>query len=508
MLAVTRLDGPGFTRVIAAGSYFLKRYRAVLDGLNVFPVPDGDTGSNLYATARSALWGAGRARRDGLSAVAAAAADGALRAARGNSGVIFAQMLRGFADAVRGRDAITTAQLGEAMRGGVAQARAALVDPLEGTVISVASAAADQAGARAAHTSDFYELGREIVRAANEALERTREQLPSLREAGVVDAGGAGLLYFLEGILRFVPGARDRATEYRYEANPARTFTERQTISTNKYCTEFVLTGAAIESGALKARLVSHGDSVLVAGAPPMLRVHIHTDVPYDVQRLALELGSVGGLKIDDMQAQHQSLVERRPRGALSFVAIVPGSGFERIARDLGAEVTLDANVANPSAERIAAAIEQCRADVVVVLPHETSAQLEAEVAAGRSRKRAIVVPARSIAGALGVLVAYGGRIESGPVPVRAELERAASSVCTATVAFAPDGSLEGVVGDVVADLSGNSAGLATLYYGGSQTQRDVERLTQALRERLPKVEIEWFFGGQRTSEYVVTFER
>ncbi len=509
MLAVTMLDGLGFTKFIAAGTYFLRKYRAVLDGLNVFPVPDGDTGSNLYLTARAALLEAGRVRTRALGDVAAAAAAGALLGARGNSGVILSQMFRGFADAVRAKEAIAVRDAGSALERAVGEARAALVAPVEGTILSVARAAAEEAVAIAAHTSDLYQLGDAIVRAASDALERTPQQLAVLREAGVVDAGAAGLLYFLEGILRFVPATRERVTSYPLSTYPAHVFTERQEVCANKYCAEFVLREAAIESHALKERLIPHGDSLLVAGGPPILRVHIHTDVPHLVQSVAAEHGTVERVKIEDMQQQHRALAER-PKRAFSFVAIVPGIGFERIARELGADATIVAQGAHACGGEISAAIAASSGDVVVVLADDPSEARAAEtLGAGRVRT-VIIVPTRNAAESLAVLVEYGGRIESGPVPSRDELEGAAKRVCTATIGIEllASGTRANVLEDAARRLGANAGGLVTLYYGGSQEEHDAEHLTNALRKRMPKVDFEWFFGGQRTSEYVVAFER
>jgi len=190
-MALTTLDGRAFGRFVAAGTYFLRKYRDVLNDLNVFPVPDGDTGSNMYLTARAALRELGPVRREPLPVVAAAVARGSLLGARGNSGVILSQLLRGFAHAVRRRDTIDTLQVAVALRAAVAAARSALTNPVEGTIVTVAQAAADAAYAAAPHETDLYRLLAGIVRAANEAVERTPDQLPVLKEAGVVDSGGA-----------------------------------------------------------------------------------------------------------------------------------------------------------------------------------------------------------------------------------------------------------------------------------------------------------------------------
>lgn len=519
MLAVRALDGLGFWKIIAAGTYFLKKYRRDLNDLNVFPVPDGDTGTNLYLTARASTLAAARVRDRSLGVVAAEAAQGALLGARGNSGVIAAQMLRGFALAVRDRQEISTPELARALQRAVDESRTALLTPVEGTIVSVADAAAREAAARAESESDFYRLGDAIVRAANSALDRTPDQLPVLREAGVVDAGGAGLVYFLEAILRFGRSANERITAYPRRVERAHTFTARQHVPTNRFCTEFVLTDAAIASRRLREHLAAHGDSLLVAGEPPTLRVHIHTDAPQLVQSVAAAHGTIDRLKIDDMRRQHAMLVADRPRRAFSFLAIVPGTGFDRLARELGADETVVSE--DVAASEIARGIGACIGDVIVVLPNDARALQAAQSAAVSSTKHVIVAPTTNVASALAILVENGGRIENGPIPSAEDLERTAACVRTATIAFAGDvvtgqigaerfsaDSLEGVLGDAAVRLGAETGGLLTLYYGGTQKEREVERITQALRERVPKVEIEWFFGGQRTSEYVVGFER
>lgn len=501
MLAVTALDGVGFTKIIAAGTYFLKKYRGVVNDLNVFPVPDGDTGSNLYLTARSALLEAGRTRNPALGEVAAAAASGALLGARGNSGVILSQMFRGFAEAVCRLDAISARDLGTALGRAVAEARAALLDPVEGTILSVATAAAEEAVACGARTNEFYALGDAIVQATSEALERTPQRLEVLREAGVVDAGAAGFLYFLEGILRFAPATREHVTWYPRSTNRIHNFTQRPDVLANRYCTEFLLCDATIESQALKKYLTPHGDSLLVAGISQMLRVHIHTDVPQLVQSVAAEHGTLERVKVDDMRQQHRALAAERPARVLSFVAIVPGLGFERIARELGADETIVAYAPTASDAEIFAALDAARADIVVVLADDPSVLRAAWTEA--HQKTVIVIRTQSVASSLAVLVEYGSRIEHGPIPTFAEMD-AASKRVRATTSEGTEGALEAAV----LQLGAEEGGLVTLYYGGSQKECDVENLTHALRERLPKVEVEWFFGGQRTSEYVVAFER
>lgn len=532
MMAVTSLDGRAFSKFVAAGTYFLRKYRGVLNELNVFPVPDGDTGSNLYQTVKSALREAHKVQDQPLNTVAAAAANGALLGARGNSGVIFSQMLRGFAHSVRHRTTIDTFEMAVAMKDAVASARAALLKPVEGTIISVAAAAAEEAFHLATHEHEFYRLNAAVVRAANIALDRTPEQLPVLKEAGVVDSGGAGFVYFLEGILRFLPEETQRATAYPRRPIRETAFSHRQQVGANKFCTEFILQEARIELHALRDLLERRGDSLLVVGGPPALRVHIHTGDPELVQAIAAEHGRLDKLKVENMEEQHHLLVVDRPQRAFSVLAVVPGLGFDRIARELGAEETIVSAV-NPSVREILLGIQKCLSETVIVLPNDANVILAAREAAKVSEKTVHVVPTRDVPSGLSVLIAFGARIESGPVPDGSELEAAGSHTRSAQLFFAAKAATVGGVAigkgtpaaqiggelfsgpDLTAlaeaaanRLCGGGRGLLSLYYGGAQKERDAERLAEVLRQRLPQLDVEWYFGGQKSTEYVVSFER
>jgi DAK2 domain fusion protein YloV len=529
-MAVTTLDGRAFGKFVAAGTYFLRKYRGVLNDLNVFPVPDGDTGSNMYLTARAALREAHKVRDQPLSVVAAAAAHGSLLGARGNSGVIFSQMLRGFAHNVRHRDAIDTFGLSVALKDAVATARAALTRPVEGTIITVAQSAADEAYQLAINESDFYRLAAGIVRAANEALERTPDQLPALREAGVVDAGGAGFLYFIEGALRFLPDATARTTAFPRRPVRSRVFTLNQHVGDHRFCTEFVLEDARVGAHQLRDQLEPLGDSLIVAGAQPTIKVHLHTALPGDVQTLAGKHGTVTRLKIEDMAKQHQLLVVDRPAAPFAIAAVVPGAGFDRIARELGADVTIPAHRgANPSVEDLIVGINATLADHVVLLPNDPNVALAAREAVALTSKDVTIVPTRDVLHGLAVQLALAGRDD---VPALEELLSAAAAVATAAVFFAgketsvaevavkrgapaatiagrflTSATLGGLLREVAAALGAGEGGLITLYYGGRQKERDAQRYAAELGERFADVSVEYYFGGQNDIEYWMSRE-
>jgi DAK2 domain fusion protein YloV len=529
---LTALDGRGFEKFVVAGTYFLRKYRGVLDELNVFPVPDGDTGSNMYLTARSALTEVGKVRGKPLAAVAAAAAHGSLLGARGNSGVILSQMLRGFAHNVRHRPAIDSLDLALAMREGVAAARAALVKPVEGTIISVATAAADAAYTLSQRETDLYRVATGVVRAAADALERTPEQLPALKEAGVVDSGGAGLVYFLEGILRFLPETKTRATAFPRRPPRRKAFTAQQVVGSCHFCTEFILKDTALEPHALRDLLISKGDSLLAIGSPPTLKVHIHTDDPGGVLAIAAEHGTLTREKVDDMARQHQLLVVDRPQKAFSVVAVVPGEGFAQIARELGAEVTVLAYEQNPSVRELVVGANSALAERVYLLANDPNVAMAAREAAKLADREVVLVPTRDVPSGLAVQLELGTGEEGEAPPLDALLEgarrlRVGTAFFTGKDSYlggafvkygAPAAAVEGrlleaaTLGEAVEraarELGAEQGGLLTLYYGGMQKERDARQISAKLAAAFGGLDVEYYYGGQKATEYVISLER
>jgi hypothetical protein len=526
---VTALDGRGFAKFLAAGAYFLRKYRPVLNDLNVFPVPDGDTGTNMYLTLRSASLAAGNGRGEPLGKVAARAAEGSLMGARGNSGVITSQMLRGFAHHVRNRTEIDTFMMATGMREGVAAARNALVRPVEGTIISVADAAAEAAYHAALHEPDFYRLLTSVLRTANEALDRTPEQLPMLAEAGVVDAGGAGFVYFLEGILRFLPDERVRATAFPRRPSGRGAFTPSQHVGENKYCTEFVLESATIAPLELRRLLEPRGESLLVVGAIPTIKVHVHTDDPERVQEIARKHGTLTRVKVDDMERQHTLLVTDEPPPARSVVAVVPGEGFARIVRELGAEVVVQ-GVKTPSVRDLLLAVNKCLSDDVILFVNDANAVLPAREVPSLTGKRVRIVPTGDVVEGIAGLFA----LQSSPhgIPDEQTLTAASRRVSSARVFFAgKDSTIEGVsvrngkpagwydggliAADSVAEVALETlarmgaarGGLVTLYYGNAQREKDARKLAAEVQATFPDASVEYYYGGMKHAEYWLSLD-
>lgn len=526
---VTSLDGRAYAKFLAAGTYFLRKYRTVLNDLNVFPVPDGDTGTNMYLTVRSAMLEASKVHSASLAEVAAAAAQGSLMGARGNSGVIISQMLRGFAHHVRHRSEIDTFMLATAMREAVAAARQALLRPVEGTILSVADAAAEAAYKSALHEPDFYRLGTAIVRAANEALDRTPEQLAILKEAGVVDSGGAGFVYFVEGILRFLPESTTRTTAFPRRPVRQKVFTAAQAVGENKYCTEFVLQDATSSANELRHVLEPRGESLLVIGTPPTLKVHIHTDDPERVQELAGRYGRMTRVKVDNMERQHELLVVEPPSLAYSIVAVVPGPGFERIVRELGAEVTVSGE-RNPSVRDLLLAVNKTLGSDVYLFVNDKNVMLAAGELGAITDKRVHVLQTADIV--QGIAGLFAMRTASDALPSDDAIMAAATRARSAQLFIAgKDATLDGVSaerGKPAATLAGrliageslgataiavlrimgaDEGGLITLYYGGVQKEKDAQRMGEELRAVFPDADVEYYYGGMKNAEYWISLD-
>lgn len=527
-----------FADFLTAGCYFLRKYRSVINDLNVFPVPDGDTGTNMFLTVRSAMTEARKAAGGPLSAVAAAAAHGSLMGARGNSGVIISQMFRGFAHALRHRHDMTTSQFATALSEGVRASRQALLKPVEGTMLSVASAAAKAAFTGSLRERDFYPLLHDVVNAAHEALEKTPQQLETLREAGVVDAGGQGFVYFMEGVIRMLPGRAPYTTAFpRGPVRRSRT-AGRQKIGRYHYCTEFMLAGAR-DGDALRDALATFGDSLIVAGDETALRVHIHTDRPAEVFAVAQAHGDVSKRKVDDMQKQHDMLVAATQSKASGVVCLVPGEGFAKICKELGADVTLVGGATmNPSVKDLLVAVNAVIAPVVYVLPNDKNGFLAAAELHQLTDKQVVVIPTTTVVHGIAALFSLLNRADDGAIAAEQVLAdargMAAGSIFRAGRSVTLDGAAvergellgsldsqdgkrgalvhgktaEAIALSLVREAAETEASLVTVYYGDRVAEKEPDRVAGALRAAFPHTEVEVYYGGQPSSDYVISIER
>jgi DAK2 domain fusion protein YloV len=498
-------------RLARAALAALEASRARIDDLNVYPVPDGDTGTNMVETVRAAVTAL---ERDPEADIVRAV----LMGARGNSGVILSQLVRGAVEALDGVEEIDTAALARALRGASDAAYAAVRNPQEGTILSVARALAERAE-QLPPDEPVGEALADFVAHGEGALAATTEQLDVLKQAGVVDAGGAGLLEILRGLAAEVRG--EPLPELMAVSDSIPLDAVHQELSRYRYCTSFFVEGEDVDPDELEAELGKLGDSLLVVGGSGAVKVHVHTDDPGAALSLATARGEVEEVDIKNMHVQTADRTARLEReiGQTGAVAVVVGEGNRRLFESLGAVTVDGGGTMNPSTADILAAVESLPETDIVVLPNSKNVILAAEQAAQASGKTVRVIPTRSLQEGLGALVAYEGRApleENG-----AAMEEAARSVRSGAVALASrsakigsldvaegqflglvDGEpivtgaeLQPVAEQVVERLVGDGADILTVLVGNGAT--GTESVVGSLRAAHPTLEVEVHNGDQ-----------
>jgi DAK2 domain fusion protein YloV len=509
---------------VAAGLAALEADRERIDNLNVYPVPDGDTGTNMVLTVRAAA-----EALDGIDAAAPEEVAGAitracLMGARGNSGVILSQLVRGAAEALSAGGPVDPAALAKALRLAADAGYASVREPQEGTILTVARALAEQAEQIAARgiRPPLGEALVELRARGEEALARTPEQLPLLQEAGVVDAGGAGLLAILAGIAAHVRG--EPLPEAPSQALPLPMEAVHRERSRYRYCTTFFVEGDDVEPERLQRELAELGDSLLVVGAPGALKVHVHTDDPGRALGLATAVGVVDEVEIANMHAQTAAREQRLRASAeaavAGVVAVVAGAGNARLFRSMGAtRLVAGGTSMNPSTAELVEAAQALAQDEVVLLPNNPNVRLTAERAAEEAQKRVVVVPTDSLQAGLSAMVAFDSArtaqenavaMAEAAAAVRSGAVTRASRTTTVGGLAVEEGQFLGLVdGDAVAvgavlepvarevleRLLAESSDVLTILVG--EEDLDAAALRAEVEATYPDIEVEVHEGGQ-----------
>ncbi len=509
-----------------AGLSNLEANRRRIDDLNVYPVPDGDTGTNLTLTARAVVESLDQSAATDRAAVAKALTRAALMGARGNSGVIFSQIVRGAAEVLGEPGTIDALRLRRAMRGASDAAYRAVRRPVEGTMLSVVRELAEEAERPELASASVEELLAALVRRGEEAVARTPEALAVVREAGVVDAGGAGLLEIVRGVTAGLTG--EELPEVPVDVHEAGIDAIHQELSEFRYCTVFVVEGEDLDAEHLEAELDLLGDSLLVVGDPTALKVHVHTDEPGRALQLGTAMGTIEGIEIANMHKQtverSERLIEADPHSGHTLetgvVAVVPGIGNRRLFESYGATRVIEGGqTMNPSTAEILAAIEATPATEVIVLPNNSNVILSAEQAALHATKPVRVIQSRSVQAGLAAIVRY---LPSNTADENADaMNEAIESVATGEVTIASrDVQLDGidvrkgsylglaegtavacgadfadVAAAVVERLIGEGRDVLTLLRGADEL--DLEPLLTRLQQAHPQLELDVQDGGQ-----------
>jgi len=535
-MPITECDGRLFKEALLGSLAWLTVNRDEVDSLNVFPVPDGDTGTNMLLTLQSAVEDIRDVDDADLSRTARRASHGALMGARGNSGVILSQILRGFCVGIGTKPAVDARGLANAFRAGADVAYRAVIKPTEGTMLTVAREAAAGAEAEAAKSTNLTDVVRAACTAAAAAVERTPDQLPILKQAGVIDAGGFGLQLILEGFLKRMSGQALQSFE-RPSTQRARPKAVEAPAAGWGYCTEFIINGDGLAVDDVRTEIQRHGESALVVGDESAIKVHVHTQEPAVVISYASGVGRLSRLKVDDMSSQHHRLQGesiRRPASTkhLALVAVASGDGFRRILESLGVDsVVGGGQTVNPSTEDILAAVESVPSNDVLLLPNNGNVVMTAQQVAELSRKRVRVVPSRSLPQGIAALFAFdfSADLEANASAMSHALSQVQTIEVTRAVRASEVNGLkiaendvigllndrivvagespDKVVKDVLTRIDAARVGTVTIYAGVDAPEAEREALVTSVAKQFPRASVELQSGEQALYPYIVAVE-
>lgn len=546
------ITGSLLRKMLLHAGAILTHQKDMVNSLNVFPVPDGDTGTNMSLTLNAALKEIEKVESDEVHRITSALARGSLMGARGNSGVILSQFFRGFADGLSGVSAGATAQdLARALQKSSETTYRAVMKPAEGTMLTVGREAAAAAATAAEEGAAADTVLRIAYEAAAQAVKDSPKYLPVLKEAGVVDAGGQGLLCIFEG---FIAGLEGKPLEYLESVEPkAVEVSERQEgitlidgVLINKYCTEFLILGENLDPDYVRNELDPKGESMLVVGDDKVVKVHIHTDHPGEVLEFCGSLGNLSDIKIDNMQLQNEEYAsdhthehmhtepvefQGEPKN-LGIVAVVPGPGLAEIFKSLGVDyVVQGGQTMNPSTEDLLKAVESVNAESVIILPNNKNVIFSANQVREFANKPVGVVGTRSIPQGITSLMYY--EPEESLDHNLSVMDEHKREVKTGEITYAVRattsgdlqieekdiiGLIEGkitVVGQSTADVARrliesmveDDSSVISIYYGEDQDAAEAEKLSQELSERFADCEIELHSGGQPLYYYIISVE-
>ena len=548
-MVLKSIDGGMLKEMYLSGCALLNQNREAVDALNVFPVPDGDTGTNMSQTMNAAVKELNSRPFSSVSDVASAAARGALRGARGNSGVILSQILRGIASALEGHDDMDAALLVKALRAGAQTAYKAVMKPKEGTILTVARVIAEEVESRFTGKEDIIEIFTIAVKSGDAILKLTPDMLPVLKQAGVVDSGGKGLMVIYSGFLSALTGSPvESLAEAPSAPLPGDFVDDHESLEeiTFGYCTEFIVSHPRpdiknADVTRLRKRLERIGDCVLVISDLSVVKVHVHTNDPGKALQMALELGELDSIKIDNMLEEHRERVAKQAAAQAAIkneekeygiIAVALGDGFSEIFKGLNIDKIVDGGqTMNPSIDEIKQAIDSTNAKNVFVLPNNTNIILAAQQAAGLTDRNVMVLPTKSVP--MGISAAIAFSPDATPEENLSEMNAAAERVHTASITYAVrdtvfDGreihandimgmvdnrirvlgsDVHDVALEVVDGMVTDESSVITVYYGSDIAEDKGAELVSELEARYPDCEVDLQKGGQPLYYYLISVE-
>lgn len=556
-----KIDGQLFSQMVQAGAERLKANSKKVDDLNVFPVPDGDTGTNMTLSITSGVNEMLKKTTSHIGEAAQALSKGLLMGARGNSGVILSQLFRGFGKAVTDFSEIDAKQFADALYQGVEAAYKAVMKPVEGTILTVAKEAAKAAVEKARREKNVTAIMSEALKVAKEALAKTPEQLPILKQVGVVDSGGQGLVFVYEGFLSALHGevtisetpvissSVDSLGDIAHEDLPAQANMRPEDIVFG-YCTEFIIGlndtyRGVFNEGAFRQSMDKFGDSLLVISDDELVKVHIHTEYPGEVLSFAQQYGHFKKIKIENMREQLVSIHEEvKDRGdntnaetsavkqPYALVAVAAGDGLEEIFKSLDVDVVIKGGqTMNPSTEDFVRAIEKVNAERIIILPNNSNIIMAAEQATQIIDTPAVVVPTKTIPQGISALIAFDPTADLEEN--KSQMTESIASVKSGQVTYsirdskfggveikegdfigilekdivASDANMHTVAEQLIAAMLDEDSSVLTIIYGEGATEESSEQLAEYAKTNYPNVEVEVHYGGQPVYSYIFSVE-
>lgn len=535
LVGQTNLRFSDLHRLLEAGATHLEANKEIVNSLNVFPVPDGDTGTNMLLTLKSTLDELSRIQPGSMKQFTEAVTRGSLLGARGNSGVILSQLFRGMCRSLDSKEEVSLNDLAQASAEAVRTAYQAVMKPVEGTILTVAREASI-AALRVENHQDLNAFLDNILQAARRSLANTPNLLPILKEAGVVDAGGQGLVFLFDGMLRHLRGETKDEISAPTEANleAEEIFADEMAY---RYDVQFLIRGTQLSRNSAEKSLQEMGDSLLVIGEETLLRVHIHSNIPYKVLEVAAEIGSLDQVMIEDMHQQHEEFVRRgKPADAecVGLVAVSTGQGFEEIFNGLGVDqVVMGGQSMNPSTREILDAIDRLSCTSVIVLPNNPNVIGTALQAKSIANKKISVLATHNLPQGVSAALAFD---RTQPIENNlATMERAMQKVHAGEITYSVrDGSINGfdfhqgtilgMIDDRIAEVGEDpnkvclamvhkmldaapSEAIVCIYRGEEMAEDDAEEILQELLGKYPLASFEQHYGGQPFYYYIVSLE-
>ena len=537
------IEGKMLRDMFVSGANNLQNHKELVDKLNVFPVPDGDTGTNMSLTISYAMKELAKVENDSITEIGKSLSKGSLMGARGNSGVILSQIIRGFSKSIEGKEQISTEDLAKAFKNGSDTAYKAVIKPIEGTILTVVRESGEYAIKAAKKEKDLLKFLEMVIDEANKSLERTPELLKNLKEAGVVDSGGKGLVLIYEGMYEALKGNPIKAKDLN-DSNVSEVKQAGTSINTEDikfcYCTEFILESNSISDTEIRDIMLKYGDSLAVVGDEGIIKVHVHTNDPGLVLQDALKHGQLVTIKIENMKLQHENIlvgdtdeiaqsVEEKEYG---FIATSMGEGLAKIFKDFGVDYIIEGGqTMNPSTEDFMKAIDSINAKTIFIFPNNSNIIMAANQAKELSDKNIIVIPTKNTPQGFTALVNFNAdasveeneqalmesltMVKSGQVTfavrdtVMNDVEVKEGNIIGIAESKLMDAgeSVDEITTSLVEKLVDEDSAIITLFYGEDVTEEDANNLRDELEEKFEDLDIELYYGGQPLYYYLISVE-